>query len=180
MSRVIDTDKGPLHLLRVHADPLIVRVPSFLAPSEIQTLLAAVTSESQTSSSSSDGSSSESAAASSSNWERYKPYHAALGRDAISDIATMSKRELRCMPQLAPLLDTIASRVARVCQANVTCISSLKEVLRYEPGQAFLLHKVRGMLHDRSRQIGAIAVVCPHAQSSCSLFALHVYPSMSG
>jgi len=147
-SRVVDTDKGPLRLLCVHADPLIVRVPSFLAPSEIRTLLDAVTAESPTGTTSSDGDSSSSVAsavtaASPSQWERYKPYQVALGRDAISDIATMSKRELRCMPSLYPLLDTIAARVARLCQANVTCISSLKEMLRYEPGQEFRLHKVR-------------------------------------
>ena len=143
--RVVDTDIGPLHLQRVHADPLIVRVPSFLTTSEIAALINAV-DDSQPKSEAAAAAASADSAASPVKWERYMPYNNALGRDAISDIATMSKCELRGMPSLYALLDSIAARIARVCQANVAHVSSLKEVLRYEPGQVFMLHKVRAPL----------------------------------
>ena len=171
-SRVVDTDIGPLHLQRVHADPLIVRVPSFLTANEIAALIDAV-DDSQPKSGSSAAAASADSAAFPVKWERYMPFNNALGRDAISDIATMSKCELRGMPSLYALLDTIAARIARVCQANVAHVSSLKEVLRYEPGQVFMLHKVRAPLGSGRPPSASFpfAALCPSGVSHSSILA---------
>jgi hypothetical protein len=48
-------------------------------------------------------------------------------------------REHKCVHAL---LDRIAARVAVVAQAKLSCVSMLDRILRYEPGQEFMLHKV--------------------------------------
>jgi hypothetical protein len=157
-----------LHVERVQVTPLMLRVPDFISSAEIDALLAATThqagdkaagcveasaragaNEGHNSSNSSSNNISTTALENGSgsanpNWSRYTPYDFALQRNAESSLATMSQCLLREHKCVHALLDRIAARVAVVAQAKLSCVSMLDRILRYEPGQEFMLHKVSG------------------------------------
>jgi hypothetical protein len=138
-SRYVQTDVGLLHLHVVNVDPLIVRCQSFLTRTEISTLLD-VTSRQINGSAATSGAK-LTGLVTPSKWARYEPYLIHKGADGVSDIATMHRCYLKPLTELHPLLATIAARIANVCQSALPLVSTMREILRYEVGQEFKLHK---------------------------------------
>jgi predicted 2-oxoglutarate/Fe(II)-dependent dioxygenase YbiX len=122
--RFVIVDGGrTLYLQVIHADPLMVRVRDFLTPTEVAQLLACDQADKA-------------------GWTPYEPYRLAMrGNSVMDDTATMYKYHLRKASPLHSLLQQIASRIALVCQADLKLVSSLSQILRYDVGQRFNLHK---------------------------------------
>jgi len=138
---VVSTDIGLIELKLICRTPLVMRAERFVTTEERAELLAATQSNLTNDDADIDNGRTRNSKGGNAGWERYQPYIPSLGTTAISPVATMYKCFLKRAKKVHPLLDRLAARIAQICQVDVSRISALDGILRYQRDQQFQLHK---------------------------------------